>query len=147
MDKLKQNAYLNGVQYNDSWYEQAARDVIGGTGTFDAWDKQIKDFAKSKYAALAPQIDAGMNVMDIASPYLQEMANTFELNPNSLSLNDPTVQKALTGLNDKSEPALKPLWKFQQELKQDNRYFQTNKAHQDFQGLASEIARQFGKAV
>jgi hypothetical protein len=118
-----------------------------GTGTLDAWSKQIKDAAKSKYAAFANQIDAGMTVRDVASPYLQEMASTFELDQNVLTLDDPIVQRALTGVNETGQPSLTPLWQFQRELKQDERYFKTNKANQQFTGLATEIARQFGKAV
>jgi hypothetical protein len=91
-------------------------------------------------------IDKGLTVRDIASPYLDAMATTFEIDPTSANLEDPLMQKALTNLSQGNEPSLKPLWQFQQELKQDNRYFKTNKAHQDMTGLATEIARQFGKA-
>lgn len=146
MDDLKANAYNNGIAYNDSWYTGAAKDILTGTGTVEEWNKQIKDAAKSKYAALAPMIDKGMTVRDIASPYLDAMATTFEIDPNSANLEDPLMQKALTNLNQGNEPSLKPLWQFQQELKQDDRYFKTNKARQDMTGLATEIARQFGKA-
>jgi hypothetical protein len=55
------------------------------------------------------------------------------------------MQKALTNIDQGNQPALKPLWQFQRELKQDDRYFKTNTAVQDMTGLASEIARQFGK--
>lgn len=147
IDKLKADAYANGVSYNDSWYEGAARNVLLGADTIDTWNKQIKDAAKSKYAALATQIDAGLNVRDIASPYLQEMAGTLEIDQNALTLDDPLMQRALTGLNDQGQPYLTPLWQFQRELKQDERYFKTNKANQQFTSLATEIARQFGKAV
>jgi hypothetical protein len=146
MDSLKTAAYANGVQYNDDWFSNAAKNILTGDGTVEAWNKQIKDAAKSKYAALAPQLDAGMSVMDVASPYMQQMAATFELDPAVMTLDDPLMQKALTNLDKESKPSLKPLWQFQQELKQDDRYFKTNKAHQDMTGLATEIARQFGKA-
>lgn len=147
MDKLKSEAYANGVAYNDGWYETAAKDVLVGTGTMEGWSNQIKDAAKSKYAALADQIDAGLTVRDIASPYIQELASTFEVDQNTVGLEDPLMQRALTGLNESGQPYLTPLWQFQRELKQDDRYFKTNKANQEFTGLATEIAREFGKAV
>ena len=146
VDALKQSAYKNGVQYNDAWYETAARDVVAGSGTLEGWNKQIKDAAKSRYPVLSAQLDAGMTVMDVASPYMQQMATTFETNPNAIKLDDPTLQKALTNLNKDSQPELKPLWQFSRELKQDDRYFKTNQAHQDMEGMATEIARQFGRA-
>lgn len=147
IDLLKKSAYDNGIEYNESWFENAARDTLLGTGTINGWQKQIKDAAKSKYAALAEQLDAGMNVRDIASPYIQQMATTLESDINTISLDDPLMQRALTNLDESGKPSLTPLWKFQRELKQDERYFKTNKANQEFTDLATEIARQFGKAV
>lgn len=146
MDALKQSAYKNGVQYNDAWFDTAARDIVAGSGTLEGWNKQIKDAAKSRYPVLSAQLDAGMTVMDVASPYMQQMATTFETDPNAIKLDDPTLQKALTNLNKDSQPELKPLWQFSRELKQDDRYFKTNQAHQDMEGMATEIARQFGRA-
>lgn len=147
IDSLKKIAYNNGVDYGDTWFEAAAKDTLMGTGTISGWEKQIKDAAKSKYAALAEQLDAGMTVRDIASPYIQQMASTLETDVNTITLDDPLMQRALTGLDESGKPFLTPLWKFQQELKQDDRYFKTNKANQDFMGLASSIARQFGRTV
>jgi hypothetical protein len=145
IDNLKMVDYNNGISHSESWYTSAARDILSGNGTVEEWNKQIKDAAKSKYAALAPLLDKGQTVRDIASPYLDAMATTFEIDPNSANLNDPLMQKALTNLNEKNEPSLKPLWQFQRELKQDDRYFKTNRANQEMTSLATTIARQFGK--
>jgi hypothetical protein len=147
IDTLKTAAYKNGVSYNEGWYEAAAKDVLTGAGAANEYEKIIKDAAKSKYAALAPQLDAGMNVMDIASPYFQSMAAKLEADQNTLTLDDPLIQRALTGLNEKGEPQIKPIWQFEQEVKKDNRYFQTNTAHREFLDVSTEIARQFGKAI
>lgn len=147
MDSLKKFAYNNGIDYNDNWFEGAAKDVLVGTGTINGWEKQIKDAAKSKYAALAEQIDAGLNVRDIASPYIQQASALLERAQETIGLDDPLIQKALTGLNESMQPVLQPLWKFVQDVKKDNRYFQTNGATREFTALATEIGRNFGKAV
>lgn len=146
IDQLKSAAYAQGVSYNDSWFENAAKGVVQGTNSVEDWARQIRDAAKSKYPTLAAQLDAGQSVMDVASPYIQQMAATFEMDPNVIKLEDPTIQRALTNINStNNQPELTPLWQFSRTLKQDNRYFQTNQAHQDMQSLASEIARQFGR--
>lgn len=146
MDQLRQAAYMNGVSYNDAWFENAAKDILGGTGTAEGWAKQIRDAAMSKYPTLAEQLKAGQSVMDVASPYIQQMAATFEMDPSAIKLEDPTIQKALTSINTQNnQPQITPLWQFSRELKSDDRYFQTNQAHQDMSDLASEIARQFGR--
>lgn len=146
MDQLRQNAFSNGVTYNDGWFENAAKDILSGTGTVEGWAKQIRDAAISKYPTLAEQLKAGQSVMDVASPYIQQMAATFEMDPSSLKLEDPTIQKALTSVDpSNNSPQITPLWQFSRELKSDDRYFQTNQAHRDMNDLASEIARQFGR--
>ena len=74
------------------------------------------------------------------------MANIWEVNPTDISVNDPTIAKALTNVDANNKPVLQPMWQFEQALKQDDRYFKTNQAHQDMTGLAAQIARDFGKA-
>ena len=111
----------------------------------DYYNKKITDDAKSKYAAFATQIDAGQTVSAIASPYVQSMARILELPSTDIDLNDPTISQALINYDAQNNPVAKPVWQFERDLKQDERYFKTNTAVKDMTGLASEIARQFGK--
>jgi hypothetical protein len=145
MQKLKNTAGSMGVQYGDDWFANAAQSTLSGASNIDYYNKKITDDAKSKYAAFADQIDSGQTVEAIASPYVQSMARILELSPTDIDLNDETIQKALVGFDAQNKPVAKPTWAFERELKQDDRYFRTNKAVQDMTGLASEIARQFGK--
>jgi hypothetical protein len=145
MQKLKNTAGSMGVQYADDWFANAAQSALSGKSNMDYYNKKIIDDAKSKYAAFADQIDAGQTVEAIASPYVQSMARILELSPTDINLDDPTIAQALQGFDAQNKPVAKPVWAFERELKQDDRYFKTNRAVQDMTGLASEIARQFGK--
>lgn len=145
MEKLKQRAAAMGVQYGDDWFANAAQSTLSGQSNYDAFDKKIKEDAKSKYAAFAGQIDGGQTVAAIASPYIQSMARILELSPTDITLDDPTINQALINYDAQNNPTAKPVWAFERELKQDDRYFKTNQSVQDMTGLASEIARQFGK--
>lgn len=146
LNALKEQATNMGVQYSDDWYATAAKSVAAGDANADDYTNQIKELAKSRYASFADQIDKGMTVQQIASPYINSMANLLELPATAISLNDTTINKALTNLDDKGNPVAKPIWKFEQELKQDDRYFQTNRSYQEMESIASSIARKFGKA-
>jgi len=145
MQKFKEQAASMGMEYGSDWYSNAAQSVLSGTSNVDYYNKIIRDDAKSKYAAFADQIDKGQTVASIASPYIQSMANILELSPTDINLNDPTIAKALQGFDAQNKPVAKPVWAFERELKQDDRYFKTNKANQDMTSLATTIARQFGK--
>lgn len=87
--------------------------------------------AKSRYAGFISQIDAGLAPRQIASPYIQTMASYLELDPNSISLNDPTITKALTSIDDKGSPAPTPLWQFEQEVLKDPRIATTKFAERN----------------
>jgi hypothetical protein len=131
IDKLKSYAYDYGVAYDDGWYQQATASILEGKSTEENYQQQIKDMAKSRYAGFVTQIDAGLAPRQIASPYIQTMASLLELDPNSIGLNDPTVSKALTSLDDKGMPSPTPLWKFEQEILKDPRIATTKFAERN----------------
>ena len=121
IDKLKSFAYDYGVSYDDGWYQQATASILEGKEVVENFFSKIKDVAKGRYAAFVDQIDAGLAPRQIASPYIQTMASLLELDPNSIGLNDPTITKALTSLDEKGMPKPTPLWQFEKDLLNDER--------------------------
>lgn len=144
---LKAFADKYGVVYPDSWYKDAATSVGMRNTQLSKWQNDIIENAKSSYPALAKQIDANIDTRTAGAGYISKIAQNLELDPTQVKLTDPLLQKAFTNLDDKGDPVAPPLWQFERAVKQDERYFKTNKANQEFTGLATEIARQFGKAV
>lgn len=144
VDSLKSTASDYGIRYNDDYYRQATRSILNGSSTIDTFVKQIKELAKSRYPSYVEQIDAGLTPDKIASPYMQTMASILELNPNDITLNDPTISKALTSINAEGKPTVMPLWQFEQQLKQDPRWRYTNNAQQELMGTGTAILRKFG---
>jgi hypothetical protein len=72
------------------------------------------------------------------------MANTLEINPNDISLDDPTIKQAFTSLNSEGQPITKPLWEFEKELRRDERWRFTKNAQQDLMGTARKVLSDFG---
>jgi len=146
IDSLKATAANFGVSYDPSWYNQSAKDILTGKVDNDTITQQLKDMAKSRYPSLAKQIDAGYTVKQIASPYFQSMANILEINPNDISMEDPTIKQAFTSLNNDGQPMTKPLWEFEKELRKDERWRFTKNAQQDLMGTARKVLQDFGLA-
>jgi hypothetical protein len=144
ISKLKSTAADFGVSYSIDWFTQSAKDVLTGTVDADTLTQAIKDLSKSRYPTLSKQIDAGYTVKQIASPYIQSMANTLEINPNDISLDDPTIKQAFTSLNSEGQPITKPLWEFEKELRRDERWRFTKNAQQDLMGTARKVLSDFG---
>ena len=144
IDALKTTAAEYGVSYSQDWFNQSAKDVLLGNVDNDSLTQAIKDLAKSRYPTLAKQIDAGYSVRQIASPYIQTMGNVLEINPNDITLDDPTIKRAFTSLDAEGQPMTKPLWEFEKELRQDERWRFTKNAQQDLMGTARKVLQDFG---
>ena len=143
---LKQHGANMGVQQSDTYYEAAAKSVAMGLSTADDWTGDITTQAKSLYAPYAVRLDQGATVKDLASSYTNQMAQTLELDPNSVSLFDPTIQKALKGAPDPKSgmPTTQSLWDFDQGLKADPRWATTKNANQLANDTALNVLQSMG---
>lgn len=145
IQKLRQYGYQMGVTVDDDWAERQARAVVGGTSTVEDGMSFIRTLAKGIFTNWKDQIDSGQTVQDLASPYMKSMVTLLELPPGSVSLKDPTIQKALqakdpqTGAN-----TVKPIWQFENELREDDRWKQTKNAQDSIMQVAHQVLSDFG---
>lgn len=80
----------------------------------------------------------GYDLDQIYSPYKNAMANVLELNPEQISLNDPTLRSAIS---DKGETNL---YDFQRALRKDSRWQYTQNARQEVGDTTLNVLRDFG---
>lgn len=144
IDDLREYANAYGIAYNDDWYANATKAVLEGRESLDTFQNTIRDTAKSRYGGFAGQIDAGLTTKQAASPYIQSMASILELDPNAINLNDPTITKALTGVNEQGAPTVMPLWQFERDLKKDDRWRYTKNAQDELIGTGMQVLRDLG---
>lgn len=141
---LRQAALANGVTYNDDYFVSAGKSIASGLSQSDLWLKQIRNDAASKFPVFSEQIQAGVNVNDIASPYIRSMAQTLQLNPATITLDDPTIVSALTNYDDKGRPYATDLGSFQRQLRKDPRWMETDEAQNQITGLTARVMQMFG---
>lgn len=141
---LRQQATANGLSYSDGWYTSAARSVASGLTTENDWQRDIQEQAASMWPVFSEKIRAGVSARDLASPYVNLMAQTFELDPESISLNDPYVRQALGGFDDNGNPVPTNLWDFQLKLREDPRWATTKKAQDETSSVANTVLQMFG---
>ena len=144
LSTLKELAGSYGMQFDEGWFNTAATNILTAKDDVDTYKEYIRDQAKSKFPTLSAQLDQGFTVRQLASPYIQTMSNILEIDPNTIGLNDIYVNQALTGLNDKGEPATKPLWQFEQDLRKDPRWNYTKNAQDSLMGTARKVLQDFG---
>jgi hypothetical protein len=89
------------ADYGVTLSQQQLGDFIGGTMAGRYTEDNVADFmrdtARSKYPGLQQYLDVGMTVKQVAAPYLQAYATILEVAPDTVSVTDPYVQRALQG--------------------------------------------------
>ena len=133
-----------GVKYGDDALSNDLQRIEGGKATYQDFQNNIRTIAESAFPAYAQQLQNGKSVNDIASPYLQSMASILEVNPNTLSVNDPTIRQALTSTDAKGQPVQTGLWDFEKSLMQDPRWQYTKNATDTTYSTIHKIGTDFG---
>jgi len=143
-NSLRNIATANGLQMSDQFYNDEAQSIMLGLTEEDDALMNIREQAAGLWPPYADKIRGGQNVRDLASGYIYSMANELEIDAQSISLNDNYIYKALTNVNDKGDSAPQSLWQFQQELRKDPRWINTNKAQNTMASTTTKVMQMFG---
>ena len=144
--ELKGIAYANGISYDDSTLESwATAAATNGTGT-DDYAKRIRAAAAVAFPNFKDQLNAGANLTDIASAYIQTAADLLEMPRESFDLSKPgdVVRKALSHKNEKGAIDPMSLSDFETLVKQDPRWMDTKNASQTYTSLYENFSRMLG---
>lgn len=141
---LSAMAMANGVKMSENYFQSAAKSVASGLSGVDYWENQIREQGASTFPVFAEQIRMGMNIADIASPYIRTMAETLDLNVNSIQLDDPTIMGALTNYNEQGKPYAMNLGDFKRKLRDRPEWMDTDQAQNDITSITSSVMKMFG---
>lgn len=142
--KLRSQARANGLDFSESYYQTAVTKILGGESTFEDYLASQRQMAATADPLNANRIMAGESRRDIYSPYLTTYAKMFDLDPNSVSLDDPNVKMAFNTVDDKGNPVPVGLWDYEKQLRKTDGWQYTREAHDTTSKLTREIVRMFG---
>lgn len=139
-------AYQNGIKLSPQQMQGWMQAVARGDQSESELSNSIRDIAAKTFSLYGDQIKGGANLYDVASPYVQAMASTLELNPNSIDLFDPNIRKALTGVRNDKTGQYEPMsvTSFEDTLRQDKRWQYTQTAQDQARGYVSAISKAWG---
>ena len=142
---LEEYAKSFGMSYSATTLNSWSQGIFAGTNTaFDIQEKIRRD-AASAYPVFADDINKGTSVDALASAYKSSMASILEIDADTISYNDPTFRKALQYVGPDGKPAIKPIWQFEAELRQDPRWDLTDNARATVDSLSLKVLRDFGQ--
>lgn len=142
--ELRQWAADQGVNVSDKWLRDNAAAIVGGTRTLDDSKRYLTDYAISANPHLAERLRAGQTLAEIAEPYRQTMAQLLEINPESVTMKDPMIRKALAHKNDKGQVVMRTLYEFENDLRADKRWLKTKNAQDAAMNTVNRVLRDMG---
>lgn len=139
--ELARVAAANGLDLNrdfgasaDTWVKQ----IEDGT-SIDVIKNTIRQTARLGMPdRVANLLDQGVDLETVYAPYKRMMASVLEVNPDSISLNDPTLRGAIGPDKEMT------LYDFQRSLRKDPRWQYTNNAREEVSTAALQVLRDFG---
>jgi hypothetical protein len=130
-----------GIFKSPSEIARNSIDVLAGKARQEDLLTKYRKDAQALYANFAPRLaeDASLTVRDLANPYIQMMADTFEDVSDNIKLTDDTIQKAI---NDSK--GIMNLGEFRKMLRNDSRYGKTSAAKREAAELGTSMIRSMG---
>lgn len=143
---LEEYADTFGMSYSKATLDSWSQGIFSGTNTLSDIQEKIRRDSASAYPIFADDINKGTSVDALASAYKSSMASILEIDADTISWTDPTFRRALQYVGADGKPALKPIWQFEAELRQDPRWDLTDNARATADSLSLKVLRDMGVA-
>lgn len=105
----------------------------------DTFKQTIREVAKRGLPEnIGALMDKGVDLETIYSPYKKTMANTLEINEDTITLDDPTLRSAIGAEGEKT------IYDYQRSLRKDPRWQYTNNARDEVSTIVNTVLRDFG---
>ena len=142
-DDLVLWASKNGLSVTNDMVGAYVKGIMSGAVTIDEVKSDLrKTYMSGAYPAWADKINAGMDIADLAAPYIQSVGGLLE-SPD-VGLDDPLMKKIMQGVGADGKPRQVPLYEAEQMVRQDPRWQKTDNAYKTYAGVAHDILKTFG---
>lgn len=127
-----------------NWFSNTMNGLMRGTMDETQIDDDLRQQAMSRFPGLAPQLQRGMDVMTATDPYRRALGDMWESDPDSIDLNDDTLQKIMNNVDEQGN--FKPMSLYDAKLaaRKDPRWQNTQTAKTEYTNIAQRILSDFG---
>jgi hypothetical protein len=143
---MQQSAWRNGVKVNSKGYEWWAQAIAEGSHTVDDFSKLMRKSAQSMAPGFADQLKAGMDLFDVASPYMQSMSTLLEKNPADIDLFTPQIRSALSHRGADGKLQSMTISEFEQGIRNTHDWMKTDQAQDQTMAVAHQVLNDWGLA-
>ena len=128
----------------EGWFENTMKGLIAGTLNPEDIDNDFQKQAMSMFPGLTNQLSQGQTLRAAADPWINAIANTWEVDPNSIDLNDKYLQQALNYTDEKGNVKTMNLYDVKKLARRSPDSDFTSWAKEEKTGIANTILRDFG---
>jgi hypothetical protein len=134
--------------FNTNPSESDVENVLTGKILSADYERQQREFAKTRYGHLSNLLDQGMTLESIASAYKTTASRLLELNPNAIDMSTGAFEQAVT-FGEEGKKRLMTNSEWEKLLRTDPQYGweRTNNAKDEARSLSANIAQAFGKII
>jgi hypothetical protein len=138
VQSLKSVAAANGVDLTPGQLDDWSKRLAAGEN-IDTFKAILRDQAAlGQPESVRKLLGQGVDLTSVYQPYKNQMAAILELNPDSISLNDPTLRSAIGPDKEMT------LYDFQKALRKDPRWQYTNNAKENVSSSVQQVLKDFG---
>lgn len=143
--ELRTAAMRNGYKIPKHKLQEWNKSILSGNSSMEDYQAFIRRQAAAAFPTFAEELNAGADLEDLASPYMDSMARILELNPREVNLFDPKVRKAMASKDAKTgKPSAVPIYDFETQLREDPRWMKTRNAHEEVMGMGRQVLQMMG---
>lgn len=128
----------------ESWFQNSMKGLIAGTLNVEDLDNELQSRAMSMFPGLTTQLSQGQTLREAADPWLNAIADTWEMDVKSLDLNNDYVQRALNYTDEKGNVSTMNLYDAKKMARRSSNWDYTSTAKEEKTKIASTILRDFG---
>jgi hypothetical protein len=128
----------------EGWFETTMKGLIAGTLNAEDIDNEFQKQAMSMFPGLTNQLSQGQTLRAAADPWINALANTWEVDPNTIDLNDKYLQQALNYTDEKGNVKTMNLYDTKKLGRRSPDSDFTSWAKEEKTGIANTILRDFG---
>ncbi|HET7415520.1 MAG TPA: hypothetical protein VFI97_07475, partial [Arthrobacter sp.] len=143
-NQIKNYAYNNGVNLNDHTMQNWLRQIVRGNSTVEEYQQYITKQAAAAHPNWSKELNSGMSLADVASPYINSMAQLLEVDPSQINVNNRMIRQALSYQDEQGNWKQMTLADFEDRVRSDPRWMQTDNAKQQMMDTGTAILQRFG---
>lgn len=130
-----------------NYWDKVSMGILDGSLTDETIQEELKGFAISAYPAYSKGIEAGRSFGLQTSALRQLIANTLEVDVDTVTNNNQVFKQLVGYINPKTKtPEIVPLWEAEKIIKSRDEWLYTKNARQTFDDLGLRVLKDMGLA-